>query len=156
MNNKGKLLNNKGFTLVELLAVVTILVAFSLVAITNTSASLKRNTSQKDDLQEKLNTIMNSTDSKDINSVKNLMKLLDGKLEIESNIGSTTRFSWCMEEDDIVSALEIILGIVQGALEKEKELLRRENEIEKIDHLNAPVKHKEIYINNAKKEDKNI
>ena len=54
MNNKGNLLNNKGFTLVELLAVVTILVAFSLVAITNTSASLKRNTSQKDDLQEKL------------------------------------------------------------------------------------------------------
>ena len=54
MNNKGKLLNNKGFTLVELLAVVTILVAFSLVAITNTSASLKRNTSQKEDSQDKL------------------------------------------------------------------------------------------------------
>lgn len=61
-----------------------------------------------------------------------------------------------MEEDDIVSALEIILGIVQGALEKEKELLRKENEIEKIDHLNAPVKYKEIYIKNAKKEDENI
>lgn len=54
MNNKGKLLNNKGFTLVELLAVVTILVAFSLVAITNTSASLKRNTRQKEDSQKKL------------------------------------------------------------------------------------------------------
>lgn len=75
------------------------------------------------------------------------------KLEIESDIGSTTRFSWCMEDDDIVSALEIILGIVQGALEKGKELLRKENEIEKIDHLNAPVKYKEIYINNAKKEE---
>ena len=46
------------------------------------------------------------------------------KLEIESDIASTTRFSWCMGDDDIVSALEIILGIVQGALEKEKELLR--------------------------------
>jgi hypothetical protein len=34
--------------------------------------------------------------------------------------------------------------------------LRERNEIEKIDHLNAPVKYKEIYINNAKKEDENI
>lgn len=76
------------------------------------------------------------------------------KLEIESDIGSTTRFSWCMEEDDIVSALEIILGIVQGALEKEKELLKRENEIEKIDHLNAPVKYKEIHIKTPLTNDK--
>lgn len=41
--------------------------------------------------EEKLNEIMNSTDSKDISSVKNLMKLLDGKLEIESKKGKYTR-----------------------------------------------------------------
>ena len=41
--------------------------------------------------EEKLNTIMNSNDSKDINSVKNLMKLLDGTLEIESKEGQYTK-----------------------------------------------------------------
>lgn len=39
----------------------------------------------------KLNEIMNSSDSKDINSVKQLMKLLDGKLEIESKLGEYTK-----------------------------------------------------------------
>lgn len=41
--------------------------------------------------EEKLNDIMNSADSKDINSVKNLMKLLDGKLEIESKEDKYTK-----------------------------------------------------------------
>ena len=40
MDNKG--LNNKGFTLVELLAVIVILLSISVVSITNVSASLKR------------------------------------------------------------------------------------------------------------------
>ena len=44
MNNKG--LNNKGFTLTELLAVILILLAISLVSITNVSASLRRNDEQ--------------------------------------------------------------------------------------------------------------
>jgi len=41
--------------------------------------------------EEKLNEIMNSSDSKDINSVKKLMELLDGKLEIESKEGEYTK-----------------------------------------------------------------
>ena len=40
---------------------------------------------------KKLEEIMNSSDSKDISSVKNLMKLLDGKLEIESKEGEYTK-----------------------------------------------------------------
>jgi len=41
--------------------------------------------------EEKLNEIMNSTDAKGINSVKNLMQLLDGKLEIESKVNEYTK-----------------------------------------------------------------
>jgi len=41
--------------------------------------------------EAKLNEIMNSSDSKDINSVKSLMELLDGKLEIESKEGEYTK-----------------------------------------------------------------
>ncbi len=41
--------------------------------------------------ENKLNDIMNSSDNKGISSVKNLMKLLDGKLEIESKEGEYTR-----------------------------------------------------------------
>ena len=39
----------------------------------------------------KLEEIMSSNDSKDINSVKSLMKLLDGKLEIESKVNEYTK-----------------------------------------------------------------
>lgn len=52
MNNKG--LNNKGFTLVELLAVVVILLAISVIAVTNVSASLERNNNQELKSQEKM------------------------------------------------------------------------------------------------------
>lgn len=41
--------------------------------------------------ETKLDKIMNSNDSKDINSVKKLMKLLDGKLEIESKLNEYTK-----------------------------------------------------------------
>jgi len=41
--------------------------------------------------EKKLEEIMNSSDSKDINSVKNLMELLDGKLEIESKVNEYTK-----------------------------------------------------------------
>lgn len=41
--------------------------------------------------ENKLEEIMNSNDSKDINSVKSLMKLLDGKLEIESKVNEYTK-----------------------------------------------------------------
>ena len=54
MNNKGLTLNNNGFTLVELLAVITILLAFSIVAVTNVSASLKRNDEQKYEAQKEM------------------------------------------------------------------------------------------------------
>lgn len=46
--------------------------------------------------------------------------------------------------------------LVEENIKLKNRLLREKNEIEKIDHLNAPVKYKEIYINNAKKEDENI
>jgi len=41
--------------------------------------------------ENKLKTIMNSEDNKGINSVKNLMKLLDGKFEIESKVNEYTK-----------------------------------------------------------------
>ena len=41
--------------------------------------------------KEKLESIMNSNDNKGISSVKNLMKLLDGKLEIESKLNEYTK-----------------------------------------------------------------
>lgn len=41
--------------------------------------------------QEKLNKLMSSESSKGISSVKNLMELLDGKLEIESKVGEYTK-----------------------------------------------------------------
>ena len=44
-------MNNKGFTLVELLAVITILLSLSIVVVTNVSASLKRNDEQKEETQ---------------------------------------------------------------------------------------------------------
>lgn len=40
-------MNNKGFTLVELLAVMVILLAISVLAVTNVTASLKRNEYQE-------------------------------------------------------------------------------------------------------------
>lgn len=46
-------MNNKGFTLVELLAVLVILLSISVVAITNVTASLKRNDEQELRAQEK-------------------------------------------------------------------------------------------------------
>ena len=47
-------MNNKGFTLVELLAVMVILLAISVLAVTNVTASLKRNENQKIETQKKL------------------------------------------------------------------------------------------------------
>ena len=52
MNNEG--LNNKGFTLVELLAVILILLSISVVAIINVSASLRRNNDQVLETQKKI------------------------------------------------------------------------------------------------------
>lgn len=47
-------LNNKGFTLVELLATVVILLAISTVAITSISASIDRQNQKKDDATKEL------------------------------------------------------------------------------------------------------
>jgi len=47
-------MNNKGFTLVELLAVMVILLAISVVAVTNVTASLKRNENQEIATQKKI------------------------------------------------------------------------------------------------------
>ena len=47
-------IDNKGFTLVELLAVITILLALSIVVVTNVSASLKRSEEQEKEAQEKI------------------------------------------------------------------------------------------------------
>lgn len=47
-------MNKKGFTLVELLAVMTILLAISVVAVINVSASLKRSEEKESESQEKL------------------------------------------------------------------------------------------------------
>lgn len=47
-------MNNKGFTLVELLAVITILLSLSIVVVTNVSASLKRNEEQELETQKKI------------------------------------------------------------------------------------------------------
>lgn len=46
------------------------------------------------------------------------------KLELESDIVSTKRFSVGMEGKDVIFALETIEGIVQAAIEKEKSLLK--------------------------------
>ena len=47
-------LNNKGFTLVELLAVIVILLAISMVAIPNITASLERTKNKLSDSQKKI------------------------------------------------------------------------------------------------------
>ena len=56
--------------------------------------------------EDKLNTIMNDNSNKGISAVKNLMKLLDGKLEIESKVGQftkvTTTFMQKIVEDNKV------------------------------------------------------
>ena len=56
--------------------------------------------------EDKLNTIMNDNSNKGIGAVKNLMKLLDGKLEIESKVGKftkvTTTFMQKIVEDNKV------------------------------------------------------
>lgn len=49
-----KRLNNKGFTLVELLATVVILLAISTVAITSISASIDRQNQKKDEATKKI------------------------------------------------------------------------------------------------------
>lgn len=47
-------INNKGFTLVELLAVIVILLAISVIAIPNITASLERNKNKMSESQKKL------------------------------------------------------------------------------------------------------
>lgn len=47
-------LNNKGFTLVELLAVIVILLALSMIAIPNITASLEKNKNKLSDSQKKI------------------------------------------------------------------------------------------------------
>ena len=47
-------LNNKGFTLVELLAVIVILLAISMVAIPNITASLEKNKNRLSESQKKI------------------------------------------------------------------------------------------------------
>lgn len=47
-------MNNKGFTLVELLAVMVILLSISVIAVTNVTASLKRNEDQELKTYEKI------------------------------------------------------------------------------------------------------
>ena len=47
-------MNNKGFTLVELLAVITILLSLSIVVVTNVTASLKRSETQEENTQKKI------------------------------------------------------------------------------------------------------
>ena len=47
-------LNNKGFTLVELLAVIVILLAISMIAIPNITASLEKNKGKLSDSQKKI------------------------------------------------------------------------------------------------------
>lgn len=47
------------------------------------------------------------------------------KLELESDIVSTKRFSVDMEGEDVIFALETIQGVVQAAIEKEKSLLKQ-------------------------------
>ena len=47
-------MNNKGFTLVELLAVMVILLSISVVAVTNVTASLKRTEEAEKDSQKKM------------------------------------------------------------------------------------------------------
>ena len=49
-----KKLNNKGFTLVELLAVVVILVVLMAIAIPNISSSIERSNKKKDDAMQKV------------------------------------------------------------------------------------------------------
>ena len=47
-------INNKGFTLVELLAVIVILLAISVIAIPNITASLERNKNKMSESQKKM------------------------------------------------------------------------------------------------------
>lgn len=47
-------MNNKGFTLVELLAVMVILLSISVIAVTNVTASLKRTDEQEEEKQKKI------------------------------------------------------------------------------------------------------
>ena len=47
-------LNNKGFTLVELLAVIVILLAISMIAIPNITSSLEKNKNKLNDSQKKI------------------------------------------------------------------------------------------------------
>lgn len=49
------------------------------------------------------------------------------KLELESDIVSTNRFSVDMDGEDVICALETVQGIIEAAIEKEKELLKKES-----------------------------
>lgn len=54
INNNRKRLNNKGFTLVELLAVLVILIAIMSIAIPSISSSLERSKNKQDESKKKV------------------------------------------------------------------------------------------------------
>lgn len=78
-------MNNKGFTLVELLATVVILLAISTVAITSISASIDRQNKKKDDATKEL-------------------IVSYGRLYLEERINSGRS---CVDVDDLIDAYNL-------------------------------------------------
>lgn len=83
-------MNNKGFTLVELLAVIVLLLAISVLAVTNVTASLKRTEEKEIESQTKI--AINAAKiyfslNKDISSVLVSKLISEGYIKNEDKIG---------------------------------------------------------------------
>lgn len=79
-------LNNKGFTLVELLAVVVILLALAIIAIPNITASLEKNKNKLSESQKKI--VVSSTElfiSENKNSLSYYSNFMSGNCCINVN-----------------------------------------------------------------------
>ena len=92
-------LNNKGFTLVELLAVIVILLAISMIAIPNITASLEKNKNRLSDSQKKI--IVSSVElfiSENKNSLGYYSNFMSGSCCLSTN---TLKDNGYITDDDL-------------------------------------------------------
>ncbi len=98
--------NKKGFTLVELLAVVVIMLAISVMAVSSISAAIKRNNQKQDETKQKvLESYAELFDQKYKNDTKTKIELSELKTEFslteEEITGSDDHeFGGCLKKID--------------------------------------------------------